>query len=59
MDDGASVAHYINLTLEFLGFLRCFSSFRVAAEDLFGAYIFSVAGASGLFLKQVAQFATG
>lgn len=59
MDADTSAAHNKNLTFEFLGLLGRLSAFRVAAEDLFGAYILSIGGTSCLPLKKVAQLATG
>jgi len=47
-----------NLTLKFLRFLHRFSGFRVTAEDLFRAYILSIAGAAGFTFEQIAQLAT-
>lgn len=59
MDLRLNAAHNKNLTLELFGLFSCFCAIRVAAEDLFGAYIFSIGGTSGLSFKQVAQLATG
>ncbi len=57
MDDGLNAAHNKTLTLEFFGLFGCLSSIRIAAEYLFGAYIFSIGGTSCLPFEQVAQFA--
>ena len=59
MDDGLNAAHNKTLTLEFLSLFGCFSSIRIAAKDLFGAYIFSIGGTSCLPFEQVAQLSAG
>lgn len=53
------------LTFEFLGFFDSLACFRVAAQDFFSAYIFTINGASVLFLflknpaKDIAEHLAG